>query len=128
MIYGRSYNMPRAGKWPGVDPGDLRHQLTFLKQTIGTDGTGANIGWFPTNPPVTAAASMEVLRGDEVIKAGLDISQLYAIFIIRYQDGIVASARFQTEAGSVWIIQAIEDIEDRGVLLRITALGLADNR
>ena len=26
--------------WPAIDPGALRHQITFLSQQIGTDATG----------------------------------------------------------------------------------------
>lgn len=120
-----------TSEWPGVDPGHLRHELTFLNQTYVTDSSGVSTTWVASSPPVTAAAKMEAISGEEIIKAGLDVSQLVAKFTMRYQDAIVAEMRFTTEQqtpGTAWIIKYIEDVQDRHVLLKLICLGLGDNR
>jgi SPP1 family predicted phage head-tail adaptor len=113
--------------WPKIEPGDLRHQITFLAQVIGADASGANISWAAAVPPVTTRAAIREMSAEELIRGGQDVSQVLLEVTIRYQDGILANSRFTTEQGDTFIIKAIRNVESRNVLLVMTCIGLGDN-
>jgi len=113
--------------WPSIDPGELRHRITFLAPLAGTDASGAMVSYVAANPPVTARAKIEIPSGTDTIKSGQDISAVVALVTIRYQASVSQNQRFVTEQGSTFIIRAIKNLEDRNRVLEMVCVGLGAN-
>lgn len=111
--------------WPKIDPGEMVHQVTILQQTQGTDLSGAVTVWTPF---LTTWAAIEPVRGTDVLKAGQDTTQLYLQIKIRWQTGIQPNMRVQKADGTQFIIQAIENVCERNVVLVLFCLGLGLNQ
>lgn len=112
---------------PDVDPSELRHVVTFLKQTIGTDGSGASASWAPGSPPLTVYAKIAPIRASDVIKGGSDVSQVRIDVTIRYRPGILPNMRLLTPNGSQLVIEGIENVLDMNMWLILTCLGIGAN-
>ena len=79
-------------------------------------------------------AYLEVLRGTDLIRAGQDVTKTWVDLTIRYLPGIEPQMRVQLPDYSTvpvgvttYVIQAVEYIEHRGVLLKLTCLGIGTN-
>ncbi len=113
--------------WPKIEPGDLRHQITFLSQVIGADASGANFTWAAASPPVTTRAKIVVHSPTESVQGGQDISKVIADVWIRWRPGVLPNMRFVTEQGTYYIVKSILNVEDRNVLLQMACEGLGPN-
>lgn len=113
--------------WPSIDPGELRHQLTFLDQQIGFDKSGTNITWVASSPPRTIRAKIEEATADDKYKSGIDISHVALKVTIRWEASILQNARFTTEQGALFIIKGIENVEHRNVKLIMICEGIGPN-
>src|ERR1035437_5843686 len=89
--------------------GSLRHQVTFLQQGTTSDVSGTSITW---TDYCTARASVDPFKGAEVIKAGIDTSQVFITVKMRYRDDVDASMRLRAQHGT-YIIQCIENLLER---------------
>ncbi len=114
-------------EYPSVDPGDLRHQITWLFQVKGTDASGVTVTWLPSTPPAVSFAKIEVMSARDLIRGDQIVSQTVAIVTTRYDPSISTTSRFTTEQGSTYIVQGIVNVQDRNVLLELTCLGLGVN-
>jgi SPP1 family predicted phage head-tail adaptor len=126
--------MSRNG-WPSIDPGDLRHPITI--QTL----QSPNPPTFDVGGPVqnwvdftTAWADITPMKGTDVPKGGQTGTKTPVAVKIRFQPGITPNMRVKAadygEPGAQYdyfIIESIEDVDKRGVLLVLTCLGLGDN-
>lgn len=112
---------------PWIDPGELRHRITFLEQVASQDLSGTVFAYEPAKKPECAYAAMEMLPGTDVIKSGQDISQVHMTVTIRYRSGVATNRHFRTPNGSEFIIQAVENVLQRNLYLRLTCLGLGAN-
>lgn len=120
--------------WPSY--GSIRareHLATMLQQVTVSDASGAGIRWLPASPPVTCYMKLEGIRLDDNLRAGQDISEVWKFAWARGPkdggptSGLIATSRFQIDTGQQFIIKAIDDVEDRGVLLKLSCLGLGPN-
>jgi SPP1 family predicted phage head-tail adaptor len=112
--------------WPKIDPGAMVHQITILQQTQGTDISGAVTVWTPF---VSTWASIDPVRGTDVLKAGQDTTNLYLRVCIRWQTGIQPNMRVQRVDGvTTYVIQAIENPGERNVVLVLFCLALGLNQ
>jgi head-tail adaptor len=107
-----------------INPADLRHQITFLEQSTAVDASGVGIVYAPGIPPDVAWAKMQAIKAADVIKGGSDVSQVRMTVTIRYRPRRVPSMRFQTANGSVYVIEAIENVLEMNALLVMTCLGI----
>jgi head-tail adaptor len=102
---------PKTGE-PFIDPARLRTPITFLEATQASDSSGAAVSWAPATPPDTAWAEIIQDGGTEVIQSGQDISNVTARATIRYvTPGRQASMRFQDDAGVMYVIKAVKNID-----------------
>lgn len=101
------------------------HQVTILQQTQGTDISGTTTIWAPF---VTTWAAIEPVHGLDVLKAGQDTTKLFLQVKIRWQKGILANMRLQKADGGQFIIQAIENQDERNVILILLCLALGTTR
>ena len=114
--------------YPTIDPGDLRHLITYLNQTTVSDASGTATAWLPASPPVTSWAAMEVISGvKDLMQGGQTISQVLAKWTVRWEPGIETTSRFSDEDGGFWIVEAVHNVGGRNVVLELTALGLGAN-
>jgi SPP1 family predicted phage head-tail adaptor len=111
--------------WPKVDPGKMVHQITFLQQVKGTNISGTVMTWAPW---LTTWASIDPVRGIDMLKAGQDVTQVYLTIKIRWQTGILPNMRIQSDMGETYIIQAIENPGERNVILVLTCLAMGLNQ
>jgi len=114
---------------PVLDPARLRHQVLFLEPTAGSDDSGSIVTWAPGNPPDIAWAEIVPTRGSDIIKAGQDISQVWLTITMRYNASKTRTpnTRLQTPSGSIFVVQAIENVLEMNVWLVLTCLGLGAN-
>jgi SPP1 family predicted phage head-tail adaptor len=112
--------------WPKIDPGEMVHQVTILQQTQGVDISGAVTVWTPF---VTTWAAIDPVRGTDVLKSGQDTTNLYLTVKVRWQTGIQANMRLLRSDGvTTYIIQAIENVGERNVILVLFCLALGLNQ
>ncbi|HEV8189445.1 MAG TPA: phage head closure protein [Pyrinomonadaceae bacterium] len=111
-------------QWPKIDPGEMIHRVTILQQRGRTGVSGSGVAWVPF---VTTWASIDPVRGVDVLKAGQDVTQLYLTVKIRWQSGILPNMQVQAQNGT-YIIQSIENPGERNVILVLTCLGLKLNQ
>lgn len=115
----------RDSGYPSVDPGDLRHPITWLFQTTGTDSSGVSITWQPSTPPVISWAKIDPMNARDLIRGGQTVSEVVTIVTVRFDPTIVATSRFQTEWGSQFVVEGVNDLQNRHVLMELTCLGIS---
>lgn len=113
---------------PWIDPALLRHRITFLDQKIVTDASGTGVVYQAGNPPERCWAELMPVRGIDLIKAGQDVSQVTVMATIRYRASATAQRRIRMKNGSVYVIQAIENVLEMGTYQVMTCLGLGSNQ
>jgi SPP1 family predicted phage head-tail adaptor len=119
--------MSLGSDWPTVDPGRFRHQITLLEQVAGSDASGAKVDYKADDIPVTAWADFEYLRGTDIIKAGQDISQVYAKVTMWFRPEFTANKRIQTSDGAQFVIQAVENVRRMNMYAVLMCLGIGPN-
>jgi SPP1 family predicted phage head-tail adaptor len=110
--------------WPQIDPGQMVHQVTILKQQQSSDISGTTTIWVPF---VSTWAQIDPVRGTDVLRSGQATTQLFLTIKIRWQAGVLPSMRVQSLNGT-YVIQAIENPGERNVILVLTCLGLGANQ
>ena len=111
-------------KWPTLDSGEMRHQITILGQVPATDISGGTVAMAPL---VTCYAKIEPVRGLDVIKAGQETTQLYLTISIWWQAGILPNMQVQALNG-LYLIQSIENLLELNVVLKLTCLAIGKNQ
>jgi SPP1 family predicted phage head-tail adaptor len=114
--------------WPSIDIGALRHLITILKFASTSpptyDVAGPILEWIPV---VTCNAAINPISGKDVIRGGQTTTQLNLAIAIWYQDGILPNMRVQSDNGSIYVIQSIENVLEMNVVLTLNCVGLALN-
>ncbi len=114
--------------WPVVNVGAMRHAIAIQQQQPVSppvyDAAGPVLAWTTF---VSALAAIETLRGTDVIKSGQTTAQLFLMVTLWYQPGILPSMRVVSDNGSIYVIQAVENILELNVVLVLTCLGLGAN-
>jgi SPP1 family predicted phage head-tail adaptor len=110
-------------KWPTLDPGEMRHQVTILKQTASEDVSGKTVVMMPF---LTAWAKIEPVRGIDVIRSGQVTTQLYLTISIWWQAGILADMQVQALNG-LYVIQSVENLLEMNHALKLNCVALGHN-
>jgi SPP1 family predicted phage head-tail adaptor len=113
--------------FPGIDPGQFRHQITLLEEVTATDSSGTSVSWQADPVPVVAWMKIEALRSTEVIKAGLDVSQVYLKLTGWYRSQFTANKRIQSPGGNQYVIQAVENVLEMNTYMVLLCLGIGNN-
>jgi SPP1 family predicted phage head-tail adaptor len=112
---------------PVMDPGRLRHLITFLNPVTSIANAGAEVDWVASSPPETARAEIAPFRGIDVIKAGQDISQVMIMITLRYRSDVLANRRIQAPNGSQYVIRAVQNVLERNRWMELTCMALGSN-
>jgi head-tail adaptor len=110
-------------KWPSLDPGELRHQITILGPVPATDVSGSTVALVPL---VTCYAKIEVVKGLDVIRAGQETTQIYLIVSMWWQAGIAANMQVQALNG-LYLIESVENVLELDVVLKLNCLAIGKN-
>lgn len=86
------------------------------------------------NPVATAMAMLEITKATDLIRSGQDVTKTWVSLTIRYQPGIQSQMRVQlpdyttNPPGTLtYEIQAVENVQHRRVLLKLTCIALGSN-
>ena len=110
-------------KWPTLDSGEMRHQITILGQVPSTDVSGSTVTMAPI---LTCYAKIEPVRGIDVIRSGQETTQLFLIISIWWQAGILANMQVRALNG-LYLIQSVENVLELDVVLKFTCLAIGKN-
>lgn len=119
--------------WPHIDPGKKRHKISIQQQAPGTqDEYGAVAGpWLPILTDCWAAIDTKSIR--QPFQGGF-VSQVFYLISIdwpRVHIGtdmrVVARPLLGTEA-SVFVIQGIENVQLRNLVLIMTCIQIDDKK
>ena len=110
-------------KWPTLDSGEMRHQITILAQAPSSDVSGSTVAMVPL---VTCYAKIEPVRGIDVIRSGQETTQLFLIISIWWQSGILANMQVQALNG-LYLIQSVENVLELDVVLKLNCLAIGRN-
>ena len=117
-----------VGGYPTLDVGRLRHKISILapgppSSPLIYDEAGLVQSW---DPIVSAWAAIEQTRGADKPQTGQITTQSYLSIAMWYQPGILPNMRVQSDNGSTYIIQNIDDVLEMDVVmvLNCVALGL----
>jgi head-tail adaptor len=117
-----------VGGWPTLDVGRLVHAITIYQQQMQSppeyDAAGMVVPW---SPIATAMAAIEIMRGTDVIRSGQATSQLFIEVTLWWQPGIEPNMQIVSDNCSTYIIQSVENVNERNVVLRLNCLGLGAN-
>ena len=117
-----------AASWPAINSGELRHRITFLRQTSVQDISGEGVAWLPDSPPFQVYAKIEPLSAAETIRNGQDIGQTMARVTVRYNAEIKDTLRFVSPNGGLWIIKAIQNLLEMDIVMVMTCSSLGPDR
>jgi head-tail adaptor len=110
----------RATNWPQLNPGRLRHKIIQLEPVAGSDASGVVTSFQPAQPPVFIRADIEYLRGDEAVKAGLDVGQTYLLVTAWYRADFSEQDRILAPDGATYIIQTKNNVRLMNVVMELT--------
>ena len=113
-------------KWPLIDPGTLRTQVTALRQSIGAGTSGSKVGY---EPYFTMRAAIEEIPefGRATTEDALTTSQEILILRVYYDARIQSNMRLQAPGG-VYIVQRAVNLQGLNVAMRLFCIALADNQ
>jgi head-tail adaptor len=109
---------------PTVNPGTFRHQITLLSPVAGSDASGATLTYQASVPPVTAWASIDYIRGADLIKSGQEATQAIIKVTSWYRSQFTPQSRLQLPSGASFIIQYLENVKEMNTFMILTCLGL----
>ena len=110
-------------KWPTLDSGEMRHQITILGQVPSSDISGSTVTMVPL---LTCYAKIVPVRGVDVIKSGQETTQLFLTVSMWWQAGIVANMQVQALNG-LYLVQSVENIGELDVVLVLNCLAIGKN-
>ena|ERR1051326_1424797 len=114
-------------EWPTINPGEFRHEITLLVETLVKNKAGIVATWAPGQPPLTAWAKIRYIRGANVIKTGQEVTQTYVEITLWYRPEFATTGRLQGPNGSLFLIQSFENVREMNMFLVLTCLGLGSN-
>lgn len=109
--------------WPKLDMGRCVHPIVLWKKSEASpaqfDAAGPVLEW---QPVLTAMASIETMRGTEMVKAGMDTSRRIAEIVFWWQDGVDSDMQVTDEYGITYIVQSADDVGNRRVVARLNCI------
>jgi len=111
----------RTAPWPSINPGELRHRVQIQQESTLPDSFGQPQSSWTT--VLTTWARIDAISMREMFQANQLVSQVSHVITMRYQSTVPVAPGMQIVFGPhTYKVQAINNIEERGVLLRILAL------
>jgi SPP1 family predicted phage head-tail adaptor len=111
-----------------TQPGERRHLVNIQDQLVGSpptlDAAGSPESTWTTF--ISTWAKINPNRARDVIQSGQTTTQTFLVLNIRYRAGILANMRVQWTNGT-YVIQGIENIEERNQELNLICLALGAN-
>lgn len=115
--------------WPTINVGAMRHAIAIKQLGPGSpvtyDVAGPVTSWTAFT---TAMAAIEIIRGTDVIKSGQTTTELYLTVGIWFQPGILSNMRVESDNGSTYLIQSIENVSELNVVLLLNCIALGSNQ
>lgn len=118
-----------VGGWPTItNPGSMQHPVSILANgptsppTI--DESGVVFAWTVFAQTV---AFINAMRGRDVIMGGQTTTQLFLEVGIWFMPGVLPNMRVQTENGSQYVIQSVENVLEKNQILVLNCLGIGVN-
>lgn len=114
--------MPKpTSSWPSVNPGTLRHRVQLQQKSASQDAAGQPLTTWTT--VLTTWARIEAITLREMFQANQLVSQISHTITMRYQSTVPVAPGMQILFGThTYTVQAVNNIEERGVLLRLLCL------
>jgi SPP1 family predicted phage head-tail adaptor len=110
-------------KWPGVDPGRLRHQIRILRQVVGSGPSGPKAAWVEF---LWAWAAIEPSTAREINDSGQTVSEIAVPITLNWQAGIEAKMRVEAQ-GDTYIIEDIINPQGLNVTLTLMCRSLRNS-
>jgi SPP1 family predicted phage head-tail adaptor len=107
--------------WPKLNPGDLRHRVTVLGETVITSAAGTDT---VLSPVISAWAKIEPMRGTDIIRSGQNITELPVIVSMYYDARVQPKMQLRTLNGR-YAIQAIRNVLELNAVMELTCLAIA---
>lgn len=111
-----------------TDPGQRRHLITIQSLTQASPPTYDASGALVTNWTTFLSTWARILpnRATDVIRNGQTTTQTFLVLNIRYRAGILSNMRVSWTNGT-YVIQGIENVEERNQELNLICLALGAN-
>lgn len=117
-----------CGITPVPDVSQFIHAITLQEYGLGSppvyDDAGPVMSW---NDFQSAMAAVVPVRGIDVIRGGQGTTQLFLTITMWWSPGILPNMRVVSDNGSKYVIQSIENILERNIVLVLNCLGLGPN-
>ena len=107
--------------WPSLNPGELRHRVTVLAETVIATAAGTDTALAPV---VSAWAKIEPMKGTDVIRSGQSVTQLPVIVSMYYDARVQPNMQLQALNGR-YAIQAIRNVLELNAVMELTCLAIA---
>ena len=119
--------MKSSEAYPVIDPSTFIHQITFLDQSTQEDASGSVPVYLQASPPDVTYGRIKTIRGREVIQGGQDTAQSFIEITTYYRAGRGSNTRIQAPSGSVFIVQTVENVEERNMFTIFNCIGVGSN-
>lgn len=117
---------PTTSAWPQIDPGKMIHRVWILHKVESDDISGVVVSYPVLYGPLWA--EIQTISGREQIQSGQTTTQSIRLVKIYFQPGIFNNMRVQTDTGSTYYIQSIDNPDERNIVLILTCMGLDENQ
>jgi SPP1 family predicted phage head-tail adaptor len=107
--------------WPKLNPGDLRHRVTVVEETVTANAAGTDT---VLSPVISAWAKIEPMRGADIIRSGQNITELPVIVSMYYDARVQPKMLLQTLNGR-YAIQAIRNVLELNAVMELTCITIA---
>lgn len=118
--------MARYTNWPQYNPGRFRTLVTVLEQVDGQDASGVSTSYVADVPPITCYADVEYVRGQDMLRAGQDVTQSYLMVTSWYNAAFSSQKQILVDGDGIYIIQSVDNSRLMGVLMVLTCLRIGD--
>jgi SPP1 family predicted phage head-tail adaptor len=107
--------------WPTLDPGELRHRVTVLKEAAIETAAGTDTA---LETVVSAWAKIEPMKGTDVIRSGQEITQIPVIVTMYFDSRVQANMQLQAPNG-LYAIRAVRNVMELNAVMELTCVALA---
>lgn len=113
--------------WPSLEPGQLRHRIQIQSQTSTSDGYGQPQATWSTL--LTTWSRISVIKQNEVFQADQFTSKVSHTITMRFPNTITVTPGMRAVFGShIYLIQALNNIDERGLILQMLVLAINESQ
>jgi hypothetical protein len=116
------------GGWPVLDVGSIVHPIEILKQGPSSPpayDAGGVVSRL--SPFLSAYAAIETDRGGDLVRSGQTGTQLHLKVGMWWQDGILPSMVVKRTDGTQYVIEDVENVRERNIVLVLNCLAIGNN-